>query len=346
MKKALITGITGQDGTYLTELLINKNYIIHGIIRNKSNIKKNNYIFKLLNKPNIKLHQCDLKDSRAIEKIIIDECPDEIYNLVGVSVFEKYNSDVINSFEINSIVILRILEIIRNLKLENHIKVFHASTSELFGKIKNYPQNEKTNFYPRSMYGVAKLSSHWMIKHYREEFKIFACNGILFNHESPRRGINFVTRKITKALAEIKYGYRKNPLILGNINAKKDWGHAKDYVRAMWLALQSKKPDDYIISTGEQHTIKEFLELSCKFFEFKIKWEGNNEKRYLINEINGNIIVKLEPSLYRGSESSSIVGDSKKARISLDWEPSYSFYSLVDEMCANDKNLVIKKSNI
>ncbi|MBD1167796.1 GDP-mannose 4,6-dehydratase [Pelagibacterales bacterium SAG-MED06] len=337
MKKALITGITGQDGSYLADLLINKGYVVHGIKRRTSLINTNR-IDHLYQEPNLKnrnfiLHHGDLTDSSSIIRIIQETKPDEIYNLaaqshVAVSFEEpEYtaNSDALGA--------LRILEAIRILKLENKTKYYQASTSELYGISKEIPQNEKTPFYPRSPYGVAKLYAYWITVNYREAYGIYACNGILFNHESPVRGETFVTRKITRALTRIKLGLQKE-LFVGNLNAKRDWGHAKDFVEAQWLMLQQKKPEDYVISTGKQYSVKDFINLAAKNLDLKIDWEGKNLKE--VGLINGKKVIRVDSRYFRPTEVQTLLGDSTKAKQKLGWSPKISFEELVKEMIEKD----------
>ena len=340
MKKALITGITGQDGSYLAEFLLSKNYEVHGIKRRTSliNTDRIDHLYEEPHKNNRKffLHHGDLTDSTSIIRVIQDVQPNEIYNLaaqshVGVS-FEQpeytANCDALGA--------LRILEAIRILKLQNKTKYYQASTSELYGMAKESPQNEKTPFYPRSPYGVAKLYAHWISVNYREAYNIFACNGILFNHESPVRGETFVTRKITKGLARIKLGLDQN-LFLGNLNAKRDWGHAKDFVEAQWLILQQSQPEDFVIATGAQHSVREFINLALKFLDMKIEWKGEGLNE--IGLVNGKEVIKIDPKYFRPTEVESLLGDSSKARNKLNWIPKISFEKLVEEMVDNDLNL-------
>ena len=340
MKKALITGITGQDGSLLAELLLSKGYEVHGIKR-RSSLINTNRIDHLYQDPHVDkrmfiLHHGDLTDSTSLIRIIQQVKPDEIYNLaaqshVAVSFEEpEYtaNSDALGT--------LRILEAIRILGFEKKTKYYQASTSELYGYTQQIPQNEKTPFYPRSPYGVAKLYAHWITINYREAYDIFACNGILFNHESPVRGETFVTRKITRALVRIKLGLQKI-LYVGNLNAKRDWGHAKDYVEAQWLILQQTKPEDFVIATGVQHSVKDFINLAAKYLEIKIDWRGNgiNETGYT----NGVEIVKVDKRYFRPTEVDTLLGDSTKARKKLNWSPKTTFEQLVKEMVEKDLKL-------
>ncbi len=337
MKKALITGVTGQDGSYLAEFLLNKDYEVHGIKRRTSliNTDRIDHLYQdpFENHRKFILHHGDLTDSTSLTRIIQEVQPDEIYNLaaqshVAVS-FEQpeytANSDALGA--------LRILEAIRILKLEKKTKFYQASTSELYGSVKEVPQNENTPFHPRSPYGVAKLYAYWITVNYREAYGIYACNGILFNHESPVRGETFVTRKITRGLARIKLGLQKN-LYLGNLNALRDWGHAKDYVEAQWLMLQQKEPDDFVIATGKQYTVKDFINLAAKNLNMVFEWKGKG-----LNEVgllNGKEIVKVDPRYFRPSEVENLLGDPTKAKEKLNWDAKISFENLVQEMIEED----------
>ena len=337
MKKALITGVTGQDGSYLSEFLLNKGYEVHGIKRRTSliNTSRIDHLFQDKHEPNLKfiLHHGDLTDSTSLIRIIQEVQPDEIYNLAAQShvkvSFEEpeytANSDALGA--------LRILEAIRILKLEKKTKYYQASTSELYGAVKESPQNEKTPFYPRSPYGVAKLYAYWITVNYREAYGIYACNGILFNHESPVRGETFVTRKITRALARIKLGLQKT-LYLGNINAMRDWGHAKDYVEVQWLMLQQEKPSDFVIATGKQYSVRDFINLAAKNLDMKIEWKGKDEDEIGICE--NKEIIKIDTNYYRPTEVESLLGDASKAKKYLGWEPKISFEELVKEMVDED----------
>ena len=331
MKIALITGVTGQDGSYLAELLLEKGYFVHGIKRRSSsfNTDRINRIFDT-NK-NFKLHYGDLTDSTNLIRIIQEVQPDEIYNLgaqshVKVS-FEtpEYtaNSDAVGT--------LRLLEAIRILGMEEKVRFYQASTSEMFGKVQEIPQKETTPFYPRSPYGVAKLYAHWITKNYREAYGLHASSGILFNHESPRRGETFVTRKITRGLSQISVGLQ-DCLYLGNLDAKRDWGHAKDYVRAMWLMLQQDEPDDYVIATGEQYSVREFVDKTSPFFGVKIEWmgEGLDEVGYDWN--TKKTIIRVSDRYFRPTEVESLLGDASKAKKVLGWEPEITFDQLIEDM--------------
>ncbi len=343
MKKALITGITGQDGSYLAEFLLNKNYEVHGIKRRTSliNTGRIDHLYQDPHEAKLKfiLHHGDLTDSTSLIRIIQEVQPDEIYNLaaqshVAVSFEEpEYtaNSDAIGA--------LRILEAIRILKLEKKTKYYQASTSELYGAAQQSPQNENTPFYPRSPYGVAKLYAYWITVNYREAYGIYACNGILFNHESPVRGETFVTRKITRALARIKLGLQKN-LYLGNLNAMRDWGHAKDFVEAQWLMLQQNKPEDFVIATGKQYSVRDFINLAAKNLDMKIDWKGNNEDE--VGFVNGQEIIKVDSRYFRPAEVETLLGDASKAKEKLNWSPKTTFEQLVIEMIEEDLKLANK----
>ena len=333
-KNALIFGVTGQDGSYLAELLLKKKYIVHGVKRRSSstNTSRVDHIYQDPHEKNYKfrLHYGDITDSLSISSIIKKIKPDEIYNLAA-------QSHVAVSFEVpeytanaDALGALRILEAIKFHKLEKKTKFYQAGTSEMYGKVQSVPQNEKTQFYPLSPYGVAKLYAHWITKNYREAYNIFACNGILFNHESPRRGETFVTKKIISALCKIKEG-KQNKLFLGNLDSKRDWGHAKDYCLAMWKILQQKKPDDYVIATGIQYSIRQFINLTAKKLKMKISWKGKglNEKGY--NE-KGISIIECDKAYLRTLDVNTLIGDAKKAKKKLKWKPVEDINSLIDEM--------------
>ena len=339
-KKALITGVTGQDGSYLAEFLLSKKYVVHGIKRRSSsfNTSRIDHIYQdqHIENSNFKLHYGDLTDSTNLIRIIQDVKPDEIYNLgaqshVAVS-FESpeytANSDALGT--------LRILEAIRILGLTNKTKFYQASTSELYGLVQEIPQNEKTPFYPRSPYAAAKLYAYWITVNYREAYGIFACNGILFNHESPRRGETFVTRKITRGLSRIKLGLEEC-LYLGNLDAMRDWGHAKDYVEVQWLMLQEENPKDFVIATGRQESVRTFLEIVAKKLDWLgIVWEGSD-----LNEIGrradtGEIVIRIDPKYFRPTEVEELLGDSTKVRKELGWEPKTSLEELIAEMVEED----------
>jgi len=344
-KKALITGITGQDGAYLAELLLAKGYEVHGIKR-RTSLFNTDRIDHLYHDPHDKgydllLHHGDLTDSSSLTRIIQEVQPDEIYNLaaqshVAVSFEEpEYtaNSDGLGA--------LRILEAIRILGLQKKSRFYQASTSELYGLVQEIPQKETTPFYPRSPYAVAKLYAYWITVNYREAYDMYACNGILFNHESPIRGETFVTRKITRALARIKLGLQER-LYLGNMNSLRDWGHARDYVIMQWMMLQQDKPEDYVIATGKQHSVREFVELAAHEIGIEVRWEGEgvNEKGY--DASSGKCIVEVDPRYFRPAEVETLLGDASKAREKLGWEPLTSFSELVSEMMREDMKDAMK----
>ena len=329
MKVALITGITGQDGSYLAELLLEKEYEVHGIIRRSSliNTHRIDGIYDRLN-----LHYGDLTDSTNLVRVIQKVQPDEIYNLgaqshVKVS-FEmpEYTADV------DAVGTLRILEAVRLLGMEDRVRIYQASTSELYGLVQETPQKETTPFYPRSPYGVAKLYGYWITKNYREAYGMYACTGILFNHESPRRGETFVTRKITQALSRISVGLQ-DCLYLGNLNAKRDWGHAKDFVEAMWLMLQQDEPEDFVIATGTQYSVKDFVEQAAPYFGMKISWEGEGLDEVGIDKLSKKTVIRVDPKYFRPAEVETLLGDASKAKEKLGWEPKTSFKQLVEDMC-------------
>ena len=341
MKVALITGITGQDGSYLAELLLEKNYIVWGLIRRASDINTHR-IDHLYDNDNLIIKYGDMTDSPNllhIMSMIKEKYPDlerlEIYNLAAMShvkvSFEmpEYTADA------DGVGVLRLLEAIRSSGLIDKTRFYQASTSELYGLVQEVPQKETTPFYPRSPYGVAKLYGYWITKNYRESYNMFACNGILFNHESPRRGPTFVTRKITRGLNMILKGEREN-LIMGNIDAKRDWGHAKDYVEGMWRMLQADKPDDYVLSTNEFHSVREFIEKAFKLKNFDIKWRGVGIYEVGYDEKTGRDLIKISERYFRPAEVEELLGDSTKARTQLDWQPNYSFDDLVREMVEQD----------
>ena len=337
-KVALIFGVTGQDGSYLAELLLKKNYIVHGVIRRSSSINtlRVDHIYQDPHEKNyrFRLHYGDITDSLSVSSIINKTKPNEIYNLAA-------QSHVAVSFEVpeytanaDALGALRILEAIKFHKLTRKTKFYQAGTSEMYGKVQAVPQNEKTNFYPISPYGVAKLYAHWITKNYREAYNIYACNGILFNHESPRRGETFVTKKIVSALCRIKEQKQKK-LYLGNLNAKRDWGHAEDYCFAMWKILQQKKPDDYVIATGNQYSIKQFINLTAKKLDMKISWKGKGLKEKAFNE-RGFPIIECDKNYFRPLDVNTLLGDARKARRQLNWKPSYNINSLIDEMITSE----------
>lgn len=335
MKKALITGITGQDGSYLAEFLLEKDYEVHGIIRRSSspNTERINHIY---DNENLQLHFGDLTDSNNINYLIKEIEPDEIYNLAAQSHVQVSFETAEYTGEVDALGTLRILEAVRLAGLNNKTKIYQASTSELYGKVQEVPQSETTPFYPRSPYGVAKLYGYWITKNYRESYNIFASNGILFNHESPRRGETFVTRKITLSAARIKKGIQKK-LYLGNLNAKRDWGFAKDYVECMWLILQADKADDYVIATGEMHTVREFVELSFKEVGINLKWVGSGVDEKGINSETNEVIVEVDERFFRPAEVDQLLGNPTKAKENLGWNPTKtSFNELVKLMVKSD----------
>ena len=337
-KIALITGITGQDGSYLAELLLEKGYEVHGIIRRAStfNTKRIDHLYQDPHEEDIILflHYGDITDSSNINRLIEKIKPDEIYNLAAQShVGVSFDSPEYTA-EATGVSTLRILDAIRETGIKT--KFYQASTSELFGGLpETAPQNEKTPFYPKSPYGVAKLYSYWITVNYRESYNMFACNGILFNHESPRRGETFVTRKITRAVAAIHLG-KQEKLYLGNLDAKRDWGHAKDYVEGMWLMLQQEKPQDYVLAMNETHTVREFVELAFGELGYNIIWEGSGVNEKGIDKNTGKVLIEVDPRYFRPAEVEFLWGDSTKARKELNWKPNYSFIDLVKEMVSSD----------
>jgi GDPmannose 4,6-dehydratase len=333
-KVALITGITGQDGSYLTELLLDKNYEVHGIIRRSSSINTSR-IDHIYDHPDLKLHYGDVTDSLSLTSVIQKIEPDEIYNLAAQSHVKVSFEIPEYTAQVDALGTLRILEAVRLLSLEGFTKIYQASTSELYGLVQEIPQKETTPFYPRSPYGVAKIYGYWIIKNYREAYNMFACTGILFNHESPRRGHNFVTKKIVDGLRNIAKG-KQDILYLGNLNAKRDWGHAKDYVRAMWMMLQQDEPDDFVIATGEQYSVREFVEACAPHFKMSIYWEGEGLNEIGYDRFTCQPVIKIDSRYFRPSEVETLLGDATKAREVLGWKPEYTFEKLVDEMC-NDE---------
>jgi GDPmannose 4,6-dehydratase len=338
-KIALITGITGQDGAYLAEFLLNKNYTVHGIKRRSSlfNTQRVDHIYKDPHETdtNFFMHYGDLTDSSNIIRVIQETRPDEIYNLAAQSHVQVSFETPEYTANADAVGTLRLLEALRILKMEDKIRFYQASTSELYGKAQETPQSETTPFYPRSPYAVAKLYSYWITVNYREAYGIHASNGILFNHESPIRGETFVTRKITRAVARIKLGLQKK-LYLGNLGAKRDWGFAGDYVKAMWLMLQQEKPDDFVIATGETHTVKEFCQLAFREAEIELDWEGKGIQEKGIDKKNGNILVEVDPTYFRPTEVDILMGNSTKAQAILGWKPKVCFAELVKMMVKND----------
>ncbi|MCO5249494.1 MAG: GDP-mannose 4,6-dehydratase [Chitinophagales bacterium] len=351
MKKALITGITGQDGAYLAELLLNKGYEVHGIKRRSSlfNTDRIDHLYQDPHNENInfKLHFGDLSDSTNLIRIIQDIQPDEIYNLGAMSHVKVSFDTPEYTANVDAVGSLRLLEAIRLLGLTKKTKLYQASTSELYGKVQEIPQTEKTPFYPRSPYAVAKMYAYWITVNYREAYGIFACNGILFNHESPLRGETFVTRKITRAVSRIALGLQKN-LYLGNLNAKRDWGHAKDYVEAMYLILQQDKPDDYVIATGKTTEVREFVKMAFAHVGITVefKGEGVHEKGYVVKCDNpkyqveeGTEVVAVDPAYFRPTEVDLLIGDPTKSKTKLGWKPKHDLASLVNDMMQSDIKL-------
>ena len=331
MKTALITGITGQDGSYLAEFLLEKGYEVHGIVRRTSliNTHRIDHIYSQLN-----LHYGDLTDSTNLISVIRKVEPDEIYNL-GAQSHVRVSYDVPEyTAQTDGVGTLRVLEAVRLLGMADKVKVYQASTSELFGLVQSVPQTELTPFHPRSPYGVAKMYGYWIIKNYRESYDMYACSGILFNHESPRRGETFVTRKITLGLSAISKG-EQECLYLGNLNALRDWGHARDYVEAMWLMLQQDKPDDYVIATGKMYSVRDFVEACASYFDMDIMWIGEGLDEVGIDKKSGNAIIKVDPKYFRPAEVEQLLGDATKAKKELGWEPKTSFEQLVKEMCTD-----------
>lgn len=330
-KVALITGITGQDGSYLAELLLEKGYEVHGVIRRSSSINTSR-IDHIYSNPNLHLHYGDVTDSLSIMNILKKYNPSEIYNLAAQSHVKVSFETPEYTAMVDGLGTLKILEAVRILNMEKTTKIYQASTSELYGLVQEIPQKETTPFYPRSPYGVAKLYAYWIVKNYRESYNMFACSGILFNHESPRRGFNFVTKKVVDGLANIGAGFQ-DCLHMGNLNAKRDWGHAKDYVKAMWLILQQDTPEDFVIATGEQYSVKEFIERCAPYYGMKIRWEGEGLEEVGINDYTNKVIIRVDPKYFRPAEVETLLGDSTKARNVLGWTPEYSFDDLVREMC-------------
>ena len=344
MKKALITGITGQDGSYLAEYLLNKGYEVSGIVRRTSLFNRSR-IDHLHDLPNFHILYGDLSDSTSVNTIMREVEPDEVYNLAAQShvriSFEipEYTGDV------NGMGVIRVLEAIRSFqgKTGNLVKFYQASTSEMFGKVRETPQKESTPFYPRSPYGCSKVYAYWLTKNYRESYGMFACNGILFNHESPRRGENFVTRKIIRNIVRIKHGIQ-DCFYLGNLDAKRDWGHAKDYVEAMWMMLQHEGPDDYVVATGETHTVREFLEEA--FMQAGIEIESNGKEgtdEEYIRKDNKEVVVRIDPRFYRPAEVDILLGDPTKIMTTLGWKPRIHFLELIEEMLTVEMELLRKE---
>jgi GDPmannose 4,6-dehydratase len=333
MKKALITGITGQDGAYLAELLLEKGYQVHGIKR-RASLFNTQRIDHLFSHPRMTLHHGDMTDSSSLQHIIQRVQPDEIYNLAAQSHVAVSFEEPEYTANADGLGTLRLLEAIRTLGLKEKTRFYQASTSELFGLVRETPQKETTPFYPRSPYGVAKLYAYWITVNYRESYGLYACNGILFNHESPVRGETFVTRKITRALARRKAGFEEI-LKLGNLDARRDWGHARDYVQMMWLMLQQEKPEDFVIATGEQRSVRDFVNIAAEMLDMKIRWEGtgSDEKGF---DGNDKLIVAIDQRYYRPAEVDTLLGDASNAQKKLGWSPTTSFTELVSEMITSD----------
>lgn len=339
MKKALITGITGQDGSYLAELLLEKGYEVHGIVRRSSSFNRGRieHLHKDFyhKKENLILHYGDMCDAISITNLIQKVEPDEIYNLAAQSHVQVSFETPEFTANTDAMGILRILEAVKLLGLSKKTKIYQASTSELYGLVQETPQTEKTPFYPRSPYGVAKLYAFWICKNYREAYDMFICNGILFNHESPRRGENFVTKKITNGLCKIKLGLQ-DKIHLGNLDAKRDWGYAKDYVESMWMMLQQDKPDDYVIATGETHSVREFVEECCNELGFNIEWQGKGLEERGIDKNTGKEIIVIDKRHFRPTEVEFLLGNPSKAKEKLNWEPRVKFKELARMMIKAD----------
>ena len=343
MKKALITGVTGQDGSYLAEILLEKGYEVHGIIRRSSSFNTgriNHIINDKQYKDQFFFHHGDVTDASNLNRILETVGPDEIYNLAAQSHVQVSFEIPDYTAQVDALGTLRFLDAIRETRLET--KFYQASTSELFGKVQETPQKETTPFYPRSPYGVAKLYAYWIIVNYRESYDLFACNGILFNHESPRRGETFVTRKITRAAARIKEGLQ-DTLLLGNLNAKRDWGYAPEYCEGMWRMLQQDIPEDFVLATGEQHSVREFVELSFKELDIHIDWQGDRENEIGVDQVTGKTIIGINPKYYRPTEVETLLGDATKAKEQLGWEATTPFTELVKKMTHSDWKKVKKR---
>ena len=339
-KRALITGITGQDGSYLAELLLEKGYTVYGLKR-PSSLSNTARIVHLEKHPDFHLIHADMTDSSSIMRNLHEIKPDEIYNLAAQSHVAVSFEEPEYTANADGLGAMRLLEAIRILGLEKKTRFYQASTSELYGEVQETPQSETTPFYPRSPYGVAKLYAYWITVNYRESYQMYACNGILFNHESPRRGETFVTRKITQGLARIKLGKQKC-LYLGNLDAKRDWGHAKDYVRAQWLMLQQSVPEDFVIASGKQYSVKDFVNAAAKYIDMTLHWEGEGLNEKAIDQ-GGNVIVAVDPKYYRPAEVETLLGNPGKAKTKLDWQVTIPFEQMVQEMMINDIDLFSTK---
>jgi len=342
-KRALITGITGQDGAYLAEFLLEKGYEVHGMKRRSSLIKTDrvDHLYSGIHQKSVPfyLHYGDMTDSTNLVRLIRNIRPDEIYNLAAQSHVQVSFETPEYTADCDALGALRILEAIRLLKLQNRVKYYQASTSELFGNTLQVPQNENTPFYPRSPYAAAKLYAYWITVNYREAYGLFAVNGILFNHESPIRGETFVTRKVTRAAARIAKGVQEK-LYLGNLEAERDWGHAKDFVRGMWMLLQQEEPDDFILATGKTHTVRELCELSFAYADIPIKWQGKGSNEIAIRKDSGETVIEIDPRYHRPAETGRLKGDASKAREKLGWHPTYSFKEMIREMVDYDRSLL------
>ena len=328
-KVALITGITGQDGSYLAELLLEKGYEVHGIVRRSSliNTHRIDHIYK-----NIHLHYGDLTDATNLIGVIKKVEPHEIYNLGAQSHVKVSFETPEYTGQVDGLGTLRVLEAVRLLGMQDDVRIYQASTSELYGLVQAVPQTETTPFYPRSPYGVAKLYGYWIVKNYRESYGMHASSGILFNHESPRRGETFVTRKITRGLSQISVGLQ-DCLYLGNLDAKRDWGHAKDFVEAMWLMLQQDEPDDYVIATGQQYSVREFVDKAAPYFGLRLEWQGEGLNEVAVDKITKRTVVAVDEKYFRPAEVESLLGDPTKAKEKLGWEPTTTFDQLIEDMC-------------
>jgi GDPmannose 4,6-dehydratase len=339
MKRALISGITGQDGAYLAELLLEKGYDVHGIKRRSSsfNTQRIDHLYQDPHGKDVRfhLHYGDLTDSTNLIRLVQEIQPDEIYNLGAMSHVQVSFDTPEYTANADAVGVLRLLEAVRILGMEGKTRFYQASTSELFGKVQEIPQKETTPFYPRSPYGVAKLYGYWIVVNYREAYGMYACNGILFNHESSRRGETFVTRKITMAAARISLGLQAK-LYLGNLSAKRDWGHAKDYVRGMWMMLQQDEPDDFVLATGETWSVREFCDRAFRSASIDLEWQGEGVDEKGINRATGDIIVEVDPRYFRPTEVEILVGDPSKAQKALGWSPEYTLDSMIKEMVASD----------
>ena len=345
-KVALITGITGQDGAYLAEFLINKGYAVHGIKRRASslNTERIDHLYVDLHEDDVRLtlHYGDLTDATNLIRIIQEVQPDEIYNLAAQSHVKVSFDSPEYTANTDALGTLRILEAIRILNMVEKVKFYQASTSELYGLAQEVPQNEQTPFYPRSPYGVAKLYGYWIVKNYREAYGIYGCNGILFNHESPIRGETFVTRKITRAVARISLGMQQK-IYIGNLDAKRDWGHAKDYIEGMWLMLQQDSADDYVLATGKTYTVRHFCELAFKEIGVDIIWKGTGDQQQGINSSTNQVVIEVDKKYYRPTEVDLLIGDASKAEKTLGWKPKYSLNAMVSEMVKSDIKLFQKQ---